>query len=98
MSAPAPRQRECFYLVDEQQSARLAQFRDALRGLSQLSHNPHQEVGDPRIAALDGPHLAAIFDLLDDHLGLVLNGYTERTHWTGPAPTAKPTPRMRAER
>lgn len=69
--------KQVFYLVDEDQSANLHQFRLAMQGLAALACDEMDkgEVLMPRLA------LAALIDQLEKRLGNILGDYTSRTTW-----------------
>lgn len=80
-AAPA---RQCFYLIDDSQSADLESFRMALRAISDLSYNASEgEKGD---VVTERMHLHALFEQLERRLGYIIApGSNIRAAWLDPA-------------
>lgn len=86
--------KQVFYLVDEEQSANLEDFRLAMRGLSAIACDEMDkgEVLVPR------QELAALIGQLEKRLGNILGDYTFRSTWldrnTRRPTSASPAPAM----
>lgn len=76
---PKPQAKQCFYLVDQTQSAHLNMFLQSRRALADLIAGSHHEADDT--VEVRRAELAALV-LMDEYtLGAILNGYDYRTVW-----------------
>lgn len=79
---PAANEKRAGYVFNDLQSAQIEQMRMALRGLSQIASGGGALDGQP--VEIDGPNLAAIFELFDDRLGDVVGPGRVKTLWFDP--------------
>lgn len=83
---PSEKQKQCFYLVDERQSAELEYFRMAMRGIAELSFN--ESLGEDSEISASRINIHALFDQLEKRLGSILAAETGlRSVWIDPAVT-----------